>query len=1509
MSLSLTATMLPAEALAAEAPQESADIATTAEMGTSGETEAVEAVTETTEEAAKDAEDIDTVGGVEDKYNSANPSLEYDGSSMTLTWSAVDGATSYGVYRAKSRYGKYEKIATVNETTYKDGAPNADDKYENYYRIAVENERGEEIMSEAASLEIEMFGKDMYVFSPDDDTEQIYDAINDVYYVQGGIKGGIPSTDAQFGDGRYAFAFKTGDYSDMKAGNYDLGYYMQLMGLGKTPYDVTIKNVHVPAMLTTGGTNTGDGTDENCCCNFWMDIENLSISAKAATDTDDQEYDFKWAVSQAAPARRLYVERSTRLNSWWDGWASGGYIADSIFEEAVGSWSQQQYYLRNSELKKDFYGVNWNLVTQGCEIAQGPELTKELAKNPMDDLKSGVGTSNWNNGGHYTFVDETDTVKEKPFLYFDEAVNEYKIFVPALRNNSEGVSWSKTNMGEGRSIDIKDVYIAKPSGDKKNGDAAKINEALAAGKHVILSPGIYYAEEPITITNPNTVFLGLGLATIIPMNNDTGVRIEDVEGVNFAGVIIDADSYSQNMITVGEKGENVDRHQDNPIVLQDLFIRVGGVHGGVASTDQAVVINANDVIGDDFWIWRADHGEGTGWYLNMANNGVVVNGDYVTLYGLMIEHFQEYDIIWRGEHGKTYFLQNEKCYDPQDQKEWMSHEGNVLGYAAYKVVDGVKNHYAVGLGSYDVFIYTNGASIFMDSSYEVPNADNVVIENCCTVEISDASGPAVGNHSIINGVGPSISTGTGGAGYAIQAVTYYNNGTAEALPDWYKRDGDEGDISKDDVDIIENVEAREEDPKAAEDSMLVPLSSIYFKDVDTSYPLVVETGSTVELKVGYEPEAASGRVVRWSTEKPEIAKVDQKGVVTGVSNGKTTLTATAGGRKAEITISVVDVAVKGIEIVNKSEIVNNGVKTGESVLLNARVVPTDATEKGLLFKPDDPKIATVSADGVIQGHTPGTVTVTVTSESDQRIKEQITFDVVESEPYIPAESLEIIGGPEITINVGEKRALTAKVTPDNTTDRVAWTPENVLIASVSPDGVLTGNKAGQTTITARAGEQTATITVNVVDENEIESIEITNQVDELFVGEQWKMQVKVDPDITPLSALDFEVSPATAANVDTKGVVTALQSTGNAMITVKSKTDPSVSTTILIKIKDAITNVKINDTNLTVGESRPLNYSLTPEDTKISAERLPQLLSFESNNEGVLRVDANGILTAVSAGTADITVKAYNGEFDRRTITVSEVEVPQAIVTAVTAEKNTILIGQTRAAFATVSGMGSVTWSSSNEAAATVDANGMITGVGVGQTTISATIGNSTQSVVIQVVKPTVKWNFSYKTCPLQLKNGKKVNKTKAIQPTGIRVQEGDAVVAVKSSKTKIATVKLSKKGVLTITPKKVGKTKITVTTKYGAKATFTLKVQNGPVKVTSVSVNKTKVTLKKGKSFQIVATKKYITALDKVKYTTSNKKIATVSSKGKIKAKKKGKATITVTCGSKSKKIKVTVK
>ncbi|MBQ6135924.1 MAG: hypothetical protein IJI73_00965 [Kiritimatiellae bacterium] len=578
-------------------------------------------------------------------------------------------------------------------------------------------------------------GPNVRVFSPSDDPAEVRRVAEELFKKQ---------HHSQFGPNRYALLFLPGDY--VKAGTFNVGYYTQLLGLGRTPDEVKLCNVKTPAALP----------DNNATCNFWVGIENVEI---VDTDrNDDPFFGFQWAVSQAAPARRLLVGRKAVFD-WFYGWASGGYVADTIFRKPAGSHSQQQYYYRNDTFEQGDYGINWNKVVQGSD--------------------GRTGTTNWRQGGSATFLQTTPVIREKPFLFVDG--DALKVFVPALRRDARGTSWKPGEMGRGRTLDVvRDFHVAVAGRDT----AKTVNAALAAGRNVLFTPGVYRVEEPVRVAKAGAVVLGIGEATLVPENPDAALVCADVDDITVAGLVFDAERASRRFVVVGERKGGAS-HAAAPTVLHDLVYRVGGT-GRPGKTEVALEINSNDVIVDQTWIWRADHGDHTGWRANTSRNGIVVNGDRVTCYGLFVEHFQEHDVLWNGEDGRTFFLQNEKCYDPPGNAVWMSHGGKKKGYAAYKVADGVSRHYATGLGVYDVFINTDGNSVFLDDAIEVPDAPGVVVENACIVEIAKGDGPLVGINHIVNGHGHGIRTGKGsGGGYAVQRVYRYCNGSADVADDYY----------------------------------------------------------------------------------------------------------------------------------------------------------------------------------------------------------------------------------------------------------------------------------------------------------------------------------------------------------------------------------------------------------------------------------------------------------------------------------------------------------------------------------------------------------------------------------------------------------------------------------------------------------------------------------------------------------------------------------------------------
>ncbi|GAA3491213.1 discoidin domain-containing protein [Streptomyces cremeus] len=483
---------------------------------------------------------------------------------------------------------------------------------------------------------------------------------------------------AQFGTGRHALLFKPGTYSNLNA---QIGFYTQIAGLGLRPGDTTF---HGDVTVDAGWFN-GNATQ-----NFWRSAENLTLNPVSGTN--------RWAVSQAASFRRMHVKGGLNLAPDGYGWASGGYIADSKIDGQIGNYSQQQWYTRDSAIGGWSNSV-WNQVfsgTQGAPATGFPEP-------------------------RYTTLDTTPVSREKPFLYLDG--NEYKVFAPAKRTNARGTTWA-SGTPAGESIPLSRFYVVKPGAT-----AATLNRAVAQGLHLLFTPGVYHVDRPIEINRANTVVLGLGLATIIPDNGVTAMKVADVDGVRLAGFLIDAGPVnSPTLLEVGPQNASAD-HAANPTTVQDVYLRIGGAGPGKATT--GMVVNSDDTVVDHTWIWRADHGEGVGWETNRADYGLRVNGDDVLATGLFVEHFNKYDVEWYGERGRTIFFQNEKAYDAPNQAAIQN--GATKGYAAYRVDDSVDVHEGWGMGSY--CYYNVDPTIRQDHGFKVPVKPGVKFHSLLTVSL------------------------------------------------------------------------------------------------------------------------------------------------------------------------------------------------------------------------------------------------------------------------------------------------------------------------------------------------------------------------------------------------------------------------------------------------------------------------------------------------------------------------------------------------------------------------------------------------------------------------------------------------------------------------------------------------------------------------------------------------------------------------------------------------------
>jgi hypothetical protein len=520
------------------------------------------------------------------------------------------------------------------------------------------------------------FGPNVVIFDPSMPTSQIQARVDAIAAQQ------VPN---QFGTQRYALLFKPGTYGTQQSPlNFQVGYYTSVAGLGQSPGDVVVN----------GSIYARNQCDNGSCIaldNFWRSLSNVTI------DVDTPGFgcysgEF-WPVSQAAPMRRVHVNGLTTLMDYCTSpsFASGGFIADSQFDgSTVINGSQQQWLVRNSTLDGWTNGV-WNQVFSGVVGA------------PAQCFPSQASC-----GGPYTTLPTSTDTRDAPYLYVDSN-GSYRVFVPSAQSDSVGPSWAN-GPTPGSSIPISDFFIAKPTDD-----AQTINNALARGQNLIFTPGVYQLDRTIKVKRADTVVLGLGFPTLVPTNGQATMTVADVPGVKLTGLLFDAGPVnSPVLLQVGTPHAHKSDPSD-PTSVQDVFFRIGGATPGEATT--SLVVNSDHVLLDDIWAWRADHGNGVGWTANTADTGVVVNGDDVTAYGLFVEHYQKYQVIWNGENGKVVFFQNEMPYDPPSQAAWSEAPG-VPGWAAFKVADGVKSFSGSGMGSYSFF--NQGLDIFAAHAFEVP---------------------------------------------------------------------------------------------------------------------------------------------------------------------------------------------------------------------------------------------------------------------------------------------------------------------------------------------------------------------------------------------------------------------------------------------------------------------------------------------------------------------------------------------------------------------------------------------------------------------------------------------------------------------------------------------------------------------------------------------------------------------------------------------------------------------
>jgi len=662
-----------------------------------------------------------------------------------------------------------------------------------------------DLEEEPSTVESLKWPENVKIFHPDQNIEEIKKMIEESSDTIEEYTTGNPpevketyTSKKHFSSKHYALLFAPGEYKNC---DFEVGYYVQMAGLGASAMDVTftgtksgpfVDSLNKNLKKTEGGTIDWEGSGL-ALDTFWRAAENFSSTASDG---------LMWSVSQAAPLRRVSVTGGD-LKLVDSGYASGGFLANAFVGKQVRFGGQQQFFTRNVTFEGNHPdeekhwdpnnkkmltsntvdGVAWSSVLSGCDLSNC---------KPKGQPENGINSNNKST----TIIGAPAVRVEKPFIVLNG--NKWELHVPKPIFEGESLIGSMLDSNE-ESSDIRDFKLVKvvaPRHEEKDDndvvkyntlddmDEQKTNELQAAlnqGKDLILCPGQYFLTKALEVINEGQVVLGLGLATLIaPQDGSPCIRVKaNCDDVRIACIQFEASVQKEepqdsspssstknvdgvrSLVEVGSPDVEDEGNAKKPIVLSDVFCRVGGSNlNRNVSTNVMVRIHTGNVVGDNLWLWRADHVR-LGKDENANDNNfplyyqirdmnqckvetaLEVRGNNVKMYGLFCEHTTENQMIWKGNNGTTLFFQCELPYDATSN--YADKE-----YAGYVVHESVENHTAKGVGVYSNFTVNNVNAARGISHPQ--NKPGVTVEHPYTIFLSNKGGI----DKVINDEGPKV---------------------------------------------------------------------------------------------------------------------------------------------------------------------------------------------------------------------------------------------------------------------------------------------------------------------------------------------------------------------------------------------------------------------------------------------------------------------------------------------------------------------------------------------------------------------------------------------------------------------------------------------------------------------------------------------------------------------------------------------------------------------------------
>ena len=630
---------------------------------------------------------------------------------------------------------------------------------------------------------------------------------------------------------------------------------------------------------------------------------------------------------------------------------------------------------------------------------------------------------------------------------------------------------------------------------------------------------------------------------------------------------------------------------------------------------------------------------------------------------------------------------------------------------------------------------------------------------------------------------------------------------------------------------------------------------------------VVALYATVTTTDGTKHDA-----VKWTSSDTKVATVDDDGVVTAKYPGTTTIKATTvdGTNK---TVSCKVTVTQKITKITLSEKIN--VNVGKTATLKATYTPSYATDTKLTWSSADSSIAKVSSEGVVTAVKVGVVKITCKNSDGSAVAHCMVHVV------IPPTGISL----NLTSKQfwkGEGVQLYATVTPNEATDKsVIWSTSNANVATVNASGYVTAVAGGSCVIYAKnSAGQTASCKITV-NENAT-GIKIDEIVKVMYVGQIDKITATVLPLTATNRNVLWDSTDKSVVAVESDGTLKALK-TGNCTIYAVSEDGGHIaSCKVTVEPKVDVKGISLDRSSVTinVGETFQFLGMLIPSNA--SEKRI----KWSSDNTSVVTISSTGVIKGVKSGTAVISATSYDGNYTAK-CKVTVVQQVTGVKLSSSSEK--ISVGKSKTLTCTVApstaSNPAVVWSSSNEKVATVS-NGVITAKKAGSAviTVKTVDGGYTAACNVTVIVPVT--GVSVSVSSVKVPKGETRVISAAVTPSNAT----NKTVKWSSSNEKVA---------------KIDSTTGKITGVSTGTATITCKTSDGSFKakcsvtvvqlVEKVKLDATYVNLQAGKYKTLTAKISPSSASNtKVKWKSSNKKVAEVSSKGVVKAIGAGTATIT---------------